>query len=128
MSQNCFSNKLKHIDLENGFKKVVYIVENSKERRKRLDLEAKNKIKNSNIANINNINNCGSLFVKDFEIQYLRKENINKPQICFFKPLPENLNPFLAIKFDLSEKRFIDLKSIKDSEENISNIFSLDIE
>ena len=126
MCQNRSFNEFKFIDIENRFEKFVYIVENTGERKNRLNLEAQNRINNSNIVNINKINNCGSLYVKDFRIRYLRKEDINKPQICNFNPLQENINPFLSLKFDFEQKRFIDLKNIQDTEENIKNIFSLD--
>ena len=53
-------------------------------------------------------------------------EDIIKPQLCTFKPLPENINPFLAEKFDLSQRRFIDLKTINTENDNYYSIFSLD--
>ena len=126
MCQNRCFNEFKLLDIENRFEKFVYMVENTEERKNRLNLEAQNRINNSSIVNINKINNCGSLYIKDFKIRYLRKEDINKPQICNFNPLQENINPFLSLKFDFEQKRFIDLKNIQDTEENIKNIFSLD--
>ena len=126
MCQNRCFNEIKLLEIENRFEKFVYMVENKEERKNRLNLEAQNRINNSNIVNINKINNCGSLYIKDFKTRYLRQEDINKPQICNFNPLQENINPFLSQKFDLEQKRFIDLKNIADTEENIKNIFSLD--
>ena len=126
MNQNKGSEEIKLLNLDNSSEKVVYIVENNAERKNRLKFEAQNKIQNSKVENINHINNCGSLFIKDFEIRYIKMEEIIKPQICSFKPLPENINPFLAEKFDLNQKRFIDLKSINTGNESIYNIFSLD--
>ncbi len=126
MCQNRCFNEFKLLDIENRFEKFVYMVENTEERKNRLNLEAQNRINNSSIVNINKINNCGSLYIKDFKIRYLRTEDINKPQICNFNPLQENINPFLSLKFDFEQKRFIDLKNIQDTEENIKNIFSLD--
>ena len=128
MSQKIFPNGFKLLDLDNKFEKIVYIVEKKEERKNRLNLEAQNKIGNSKVENINNINNNGSLFVKDFEIKYLRKEDIIKPHICDFKPLPENINPLLTQQFDLYQKRFIDLKNIINTGENGYNIFSLDFD
>ena len=128
MSQKIFPNGFKLLDLDNKFEKIVYIVEKKEERKNRLNLEAQNKIGNSKVENINNINNSGSLFVKDFEIKYLRKEDIIKPHICDFKPLPENINPLLTQQFDLYQKRFIDLKNIINTGENGYNIFSLDFD
>ena len=128
MSQKIFPNEFKLLDLDNKFEKIVYIVEKKEERKNRLNLEAQNKIGNSKVENINNINNSGSLFVKDFEIKYLRKEDIIKPHICDFKPLPENINPLLTQQFDLYQKRFIDLKNIINTGENDYNIFSLDFD
>ena len=126
MCQNRCFNEFKLLDIENRFEKFVYMVENTEERKNRLNFEAQNRINNSSIVNINKINNCGSLYIKDFKIRYLRTEDINKPQICNFNPLQENINPFLSLKFDFEQKRFIDLKNIQDTEENIKNIFSLD--
>ena len=126
MNQNKGSEEIKLLNLDNSSEKVVYIVENNAERKNRLKFEAQNKIQNSKVENINHINNCGSLFIKDFEIRYIKMEDIIKPQICSFKPLQENINPFLAEKFDLNQKRFIDLKSINTGNESIYNIFSLD--
>ncbi len=126
MSQNSSSNEIKLLDLGNKFEKIVYIIENREQKKSRIKLEEQNNIRNSKVENINKINNCGSLFIKDFKIRYVKKEEIIKPQICSFKPLQENLNPFLVEKFDLSERRLIDLKNINDAEENIYNIFSLD--
>ena len=126
MDKNRCLNEFKSLKIENGYKKLVYVVENKEERKYRLNFEAQNKIKNSNIINIDKINNCGSLYIKDLEIKYLRKEAINKPQICTFKPLSENINPFLVGKFDLNVKRFIDIKVIGNTEENFRRIFSLD--
>ena len=128
MSQKIFPNEFKLLDLDNKFEKIVYIVEKKEERKNRLNLEAQNKIGNSKVENINNINNSGSLFVKDIEIKYLRKEDIIKPHICDFKPLPENINPLLTQQFDLYQKRFIDLKNIINTGENGYNIFSLDFD
>ena len=126
MNQNKDLEEIKLLNLDNTLEKVVYIIENNSERKNRLNFEAQKKIQNSKVENINHINNCGSLFIKDFEIRYIKKEEIVKPQICAFKPLPENINPFLAEKFDLNLKRFIDLKTINTRNENIYNIFSLD--
>ena len=128
MSQKIFPNEFKLLDLDNKFEKIVYIVEKKEERKNRLNLEAQNKIGNSKVENINNINNNGSLFVKDFEIKCLRKEDIIKPHICDFKSLPENINPLLTQQFDLYQKRFIDLKNIINTGENGYNIFSLDFD
>ena len=128
MNQNLNVNEYKIIDLENKFKKIVYIVENEEERIKRLKSEAGNKILNSGIVNVNNIKNCGSLYIKDFEIKYLIEGDINKPRLCFFNTLPENINPLLTEKFDLNQKRFIDLKIMQNTEENIRKLFSLDSE
>ena len=119
-------NGFKLIDLENEFEKKVYIVENKDERKNRLHSEAANKILYSSVENIDKIKNCGSLYIKDFEVKYLRKEDINKPKLCSFNTLPENINPFKAEKFDLNQKRFIDLKIMENTEENIRKIFSLD--
>ena len=126
MDKNRCLNQFKSLKIENKYKKLVYVVENKEERKYRLNFEAQNKIKNSNVINIDKINNCGSLYIKDLEIKYLRKEAINQPQICTFKPLSENLNPFLVEKFDLTLKRFIDLKVLGNTEENFQRIFSLD--
>ena len=126
MSQNTSSNEIKLVDLENKFEKIVYIVENGEQKKTRIKFEEQNKIRNSKVENINNINNCGSLFIKDFKIRYVKKEEIIRPQVCSFKPLQDNLNPFLVEKFDLSERRFIDLKNVNNADENIYNIFSLD--
>ena len=128
MSQNLNVNEYKIIDLENKFKKIVYIVENEEERIKRLKSEAENKTLNPGIVNINNIKNSGSLYIKDFEIKYLREGDINKPRLCSFNTLPENINPLLTEKFDLNQKRFIDLKIMQNTEENIRKLFSLDSE
>ena len=126
MSQKTSSNEIKLVDLENKFEKIVYIVENGEQKKTRIKFEEQNKIRNSKVENINNINNCGSLFIKDFKIRYVKKEEIIRPQVCSFKPLQDNLNPFLVEKFDLSERRFIDLKNVNNADENIYNIFSLD--
>ena len=126
MSQDLGFNGFKLIDLENKFEKKVYIVENKDERKNRLHSEAANKILYSSVENIDKINNCHSLYIKDFEVKYLRKEDINKPKLCSFNTLPENINPFKAEKFDLNQKRFIDLKIMENTEENIRKIFSLD--
>ena len=126
MSQDLGFNGFKLIDLENKFEKKVYIVENEEERKNRLHSEAANKILYSSVENIDKIKNCGSLYIKDFEVKYLRKEDINKPKLCSFNALPENINPFKAEKFDLNQKRFIDLKMMENTEENIRKIFSLD--
>ena len=126
MSQDLCFNGFKLIDLENKFEKKVYIVENKDERKNRLHSEAANKILYSSVENIDKINNCHSLYIKDFEVKYLRKEDINKPKLCSFNTLPENINPFKAEKFDLNQKRFIDLKIMENTEENIRKIFSLD--
>ena len=126
MSQDICFNGFKLIDLENKFEKKVYIVENKDERKNRLHSEAANKILYSSVENIDKINNCHSLYIKDFEVKYLRKEDINKPKLCSFNTLPENINPFKAEKFDLNQKRFIDLKMMENTEENIRKIFSLD--
>ena len=126
MSQDICFNGFKLIDLENKFEKIVYIVENKDERKNRLYSEAANKILYSSVENIDKINNCHSLYIKDFEVKYLRKEDINKPKLCSFNTLPENINPFKAEKFDLNQKRFIDLKIMENTEENIRKIFSLD--
>ena len=113
MSQKTSSNEIKLVDLENKFEKIVYIVENGEQKKTRIKFEEQNKIRNSKVENINNINNCGSLFIKDFKIRYVKKEEII-------------INPFLVEKFDLSERRFIDLKNVNNADENIYNIFSLD--
>ena len=126
MSQDLGFNGFKLIDLENKFEKKVYIVENKDERKNRLHSEAANKILYSSVENIDKIKNCGSLYIKDFEVKYLRKEGMNKPKLCSFNALPENINPFKAEKFDLNQKRFIDLKMMENTEENIRKIFSLD--
>ena len=126
MSQDLGFNGFKLIDLENKFEKKVYIVENEEEKKNRLHSEAANKILYSSVENIDKINNCHSLYIKDFEVKYLRKEDINKPKLCSFNTLPENINPFKAEKFDLNQKRFIDLKMMENTEENIRKIFSLD--
>ena len=126
MSQDLGFNGFKLIDLENKFEKKVYIVENKDERKNRLHSEAANKILYSSVENIDKINNCHSLYIKDFEVKYLRKEDINKPKLCSFNTLPENIKPFKAEKFDLNQKRFIDLKMMENTEENIRKIFSLD--
>ena len=126
MYQNKDSEEIKILNVENTMEKVVYMVESNAERKNRLKFEAQNKIKNSKVENINYINNCGSLFIKDFQIRYLKMEDIIKPQLCTFKPLPENINPFLAEKFYLSQRRFIDLKTINTENDNFYSIFSLD--
>ena len=126
MYQNKDSEEIKILNVENTMEKVIYMVESNAERKNRLKFEAQNKIKNSKVENINYINNCGSLFIKDFQIRYLKMEDIIKPQLCTFKPLPENINPFLAEKFDLSQRRFIDLKTINTENDNFYSIFSLD--
>ena len=126
MCQNRCFNEFKLLDIENRFEKFVYMVENTEERKNRLNFESQNRINNSSIVNINKINNCGSLYIKDFKIRYLRTEDIKKSQICNFNPLQENINPFLSLKFDFEHKRFIDLKNIQNTEENIKNIFSLE--
>ena len=110
MCQNRCFNEFKLLDIENRFEKFVYMVENTEERKNRLNFESQNRINISSIVNINKIKNCGSLYIKDFKIRYLRTEDINKPQICNFNPLQENINPFLSLKFDFEHKRFIDLK------------------
>ena len=71
MNQNKGSEEIKLLNLDNSSEKVVYIVENNTERKNRLKFEAQNKIQNSKVENINHINNCGSLFIKDFEIRYI---------------------------------------------------------
>ena len=128
MSKNLDANEYKIIDLDNKFEKIVYIVENEEERIKRLKSQAENKIINSGVVNINNIKNCGSLYIKDFEIKYLREGDINKPRLCSFNTLPENINPLLTEKFEKKKKRFIDLKIMQNTEENIRKLFSLDSE
>ena len=126
MYKNKDSEEIKILNVENTMEKVIYMVESNAERKNRLKFEAQNKIKNSKVENINYINNCGSLFIKDFQIRYLKTEDIMKPQLCTFKPLPENINAFLAEKFDLSQRRFIDLKTINTENDNFYSIFSLD--
>ena len=98
MCQNRCFNEFKLLDIENRFEKFVYMVENTEERKNRLNLEAQNRINNSSIVNISKINNCGSLYIKDFQIRYLRNEDINKPQICNFNPIQENIKSFFIAK------------------------------
>ena len=123
-NENESNNKkdFRKLDLDDKFNKIVYIIESKEERKERLKYELNKKIKKSEIENINNINNCGSLYIQDFDIKYLNKEENNKKQICNFKPLNENINPFFSEKYDLSVKRFIELKNIQNKEENLNNI------
>ena len=77
------------------------------------------------------INNCGSLFVKDFEIQKMDKNVIVKPNECIFNTLSENnLYPFqtYAKLNDVNKKNIIDLRFVNNTEEPdiifLNNIFS----
>ena len=90
-------------------------------------------INNKNLPGLENSNkydNCSSLYVKDFEIFQITKNKI-KPKVCIFSSLPENnLNPFqtYAKLNNLYQKRIIDLRNLKDTEEPnfllLNDIFS----
>ena len=90
-------------------------------------------INNKNLPGLENSNkydNCSSLYVKDFEICQITKNKI-KPKVCIFSSLPENnLNPFQAYAKlnNLYQKRIIDLRNLKDTEEPnfllLNDIFS----
>ena len=106
-------NDLRILDLQNKFKKIIFIIESKEERNNRLKYEFEKKI-NSKIENIDDINNCGSLYIQDFDIKFLKTEE-NK-QKCEFKTIKDKINPFLTEKYDLKVKRFIDLKNIENSQ------------
>ena len=116
-------NDLRILDLQNKFKKIIFIIESKEERNNRLKYEFEKKI-NSKIENIDDINNCGSLYIQDFDIKFLKKEE-NK-QKCEFKPIKDKINPFLTEKYDLKAKRFIDLKNIENSQKNLNTFLGID--
>ena len=65
------------------------------------------------------IDNCGSLFVKDFEIQQISKNEIIKPKECIFNSLSENnLYPFqtYAKLNDVNKNNIIDLRFVNSEE------------
>ena len=116
-------NDLRILDLQNKFKKIIFIIESKEERNNRLKYEFEKKI-NSKIENIDDINNCGSLYIQDFDIKFLKTEE-NK-QKCEFKTIKDKINPFLTEKYDLKVKRFIDLKNIENSQKNLNTFLGID--
>ena len=104
-------------------RKIIFIIESKEERNTRLKYEFEKKI-NSKIENIDDINNCGSLYIQDFDIKFLKTEE-NK-QKCEFKTIKDKINPFLTEKYDLKVKRFIDLKNIENSQKNLNTFLGID--
>ena len=127
MCTNVIFTKSISIEEQLEIKKIIFLQKYSN------SPENSSSINNKKLLEIeksNKINNCGSLYVKDFEICQITKNRI-KPKGCIFNSLPENnLNPFQSYSKlnDLDQKRIIDLRNIKDTEEPnfifLNDIFS----
>ena len=121
-----------NIDSQMEIRKIVYLRKFKNDSKDKLNLSSDNSEKNKNISkflNSDKINNCGSLYIQDFEIKHLNY-NIVKQKKCKFNSLPEHtLNPFLSYSTlnDINENKIIDLRNIKDTEEPtllLNNIYS----
>ena len=129
----CFKDDLaKYISVEEqmDIKKIIFL--------QKLNSNAKNKISNSfrndskfsGLENYDKINNCNSLYVKEFEIKQINKKDIIQPKACIFNSLPEyNLKPFqsFAKLNNLNQNKIIDLRIVKDTEEEFDLNFLNDI-
>ena len=111
--------KFININMQMQIKKVVYISEYDNSSKNELLNTYQKKIKLPGFENSDKIDNYGSLYVQDFEIKKIKDNNI-QPKVCIFNNLPENnLNPFLvyAKSNDLHKKKIIDLRNLKNTEE-----------
>ena len=111
--------KFININMQMQIKKVVYLSEYNNSSKNELLNSYQKKIKLQGFENSNKIDNYDSLYVQDFEIKKIKDNNI-QPKVCIFNNLPENnLNPFLvyAKSNDLHKKKIIDLRNLKNTEE-----------
>ena len=118
-----------NIETQMQIKKVLFLQKYNNSPKYAKSFSSKNNFKNMEISN--KIDNCGTLFVKDFEIRQMDKNEIIKPNECIFNSFSENdLNPFqtYAKLNDIYKNKIIDLRFVKNTEEPdflfLSNIFS----
>ena len=108
------------IETQLQIKKILFLQQYNNSNICGKSFSSKNNLELNNMKISNKINNCGSLFVKDFEIREIDKNEIIKPNKCIFNSLSENdLNPFqtYAKLNDIYKKRIIDLRIVKNTEE-----------
>ena len=104
------------IEAQMQIKKILFLQKYNNSHKYGKSFSSKNNLEFKNME----INNYGSLFVKDFEIREIDKNEIIKPNECIFNSLSENdLNPFqsYAKLNDVYKKKIIDLRIVKNTEE-----------
>ena len=134
MCSNDNLTKIISVESQLEIKKIIFLKKyNNNNVNKGVSKNFLNNFK-SGLENYENINNCNSLFVNCFDIKLVNQKDVIQPMKCIFSSLPENdLNPFQSFykSNNLSQKRIIDIRKIKDTEEdpaflflNNNNIFS----
>ena len=117
MHSNDNITKYINIDFQMQIKKTVYLHQFNNNDNKKLSFPSQKK---SYFEYADKINNCGSLYVRDFEIRQICEENLIKPKKCKFNILPENnFNPFLSYSKsnDSNLKKIIDIRTVQNVEE-----------
>ena len=118
------------IDSQMEIKKIIFLQEYKNDYKNKLNIFSE-KYKNiPKFDNSDKINNYASIYVHDFDIKQINNKE-KTPKKCIFNSLSEyNLNPFLsyAKNNDINQKKIIDLRNIKDTEEPsflfLNNIFT----
>ena len=108
------------IETQMQIKKILFLQKYNNIPKYGKSFSSKNNLEFKNMEISNKISNCGSLFVKDFEIREMDKNEIIKPNECIFNSLSENdLNPFqtYAKLNDINKNKIIDLRDVKNTEE-----------
>ena len=112
--------KIISIETQMQIKKILFLQKCNNSPKYGKYFSSKNNLESKNMEISNKINNCGSLFVKDFEIRQMDKNEIIKPNECIFNSLSENdLNPFqtYAKLNDINKNKIIDIRIVKTTEE-----------
>ena len=108
------------IETQMQIKKILFLPKYNNSPKSGKSFSSKNNLEFKNMEISNKISNCGSLFVKDFEIREMDKNEIIKPNECIFNSLSENdLNPFqtYAKLNDINKNKIIDIRIVKTTEE-----------
>ena len=126
MCSNDDLTKIISVESQLEIKKIVFLKKyNNNNINKGVSKNFLNNFK-SGLENYENINNCNSLFVNCFDIKLVNQKDDIQDKKCIFGSLPENdLNPFQTFykSNNLSQKRIIDIRKIKDTEEDPAFLF-----
>ena len=118
--------KIISVESQLEIKKIVFLKKyNNNNTKNGVSKKLLNNFK-SGLENYQNINNCNSLYVNCFDIKLVNKKDDMQAMKCIFSSLPENdLNPFQSFykSNKLNQKRIIDIRNIKDIEEDPAFLF-----